>query len=307
MQLTKKRKKGFKLNAMYLMVLPGIVYFFINNYIPMFGLVIAFKDIDYSKGILKSDWVGLKNFRFLFATKDALLITKNTLLYNITFILIILVAAVFIAILLNEVRRKVLARFYQSVVLIPFLISMVIVGYLVFAMLSLQNGFMNKTILPALGLESVQWYSEPKYWPFILTIVKIWKETGYSCVLYYAAIIGINHELFEAAEIDGATKIKQILHITLPQIKQVLIIMTLLSIGRIFYADFGLFYQVPMNAGALMPATNVIDTYVFRALLQLGNISMGSAAGLYQSVVGFVLIILANFIVRKIDRNSAMF
>lgn len=307
MQLAIKKKKRFRINAMYLMVLPGIMYFFINNYIPMLGLVIAFKDIDYRKGILGSDWVGLKNFRFLFATKDAFVITRNTLLYNAAFIIIILVAAVLIAILLNEVRKKLMARFYQSVVLLPYLISMVIVGYLVFAMLSLQNGYMNKTILPALGLEPVQWYSEPKYWPFILTIVNVWKNAGYFCVLYYAAIIGISEEIFEAAEIDGANKLQRVIYITLPMIKQVVIIMTLLQIGRIFYSDFGLFYQVPLNAGALMPTTNVIDTYVYRALLNLGNTSMSSAAGLYQSVVGFILIMVSNFVVRKIDPDSALF
>ncbi|MFD1957303.1 ABC transporter permease [Paenibacillus thailandensis] len=292
---------------LFIMVLPGVVYLFINNYLPMFGLVIAFKDINFAKGIFASDWIGLKNFEYLFKTSDAWLITRNTILYNAAFIVINLFIAVGIAILLNEIRKKWLARFYQSVILIPYLISMVIVGYLVLALLSGENGFVNKQVLPAFGAEPVSWYSEPKYWPYILTIVNIWKNAGYLCVIYLAAIIGIDPEYYEAATIDGASKWQQIKSITVPLIAPVITIMTLLQIGRIFYSDFGLFYQVPLDTGELHSVTNVIDTYVYRALLNLGDIGMSSAAGLYQSVVGFVLVLISNYIVSRRNRDHALF
>jgi putative aldouronate transport system permease protein len=300
-------KRIWKYTPLYLMMLPGVAYLLINSYLPMFGLVIAFKDINFTKGIWKSDWVGLQNFKFLFQTSDAFIITRNTLLYNITFILIGLIVAVGFAILLNEVKSKVASRLYQSIIILPFLISMVLVSYLVFSMLSMESGFMNKTILPALGIEPVAWYNEPKYWPIILTMVQVWKGAGYACIIYLAAIIGIDPEYYEAAKLDGASKWQQIRKITLPLISPVITMLTLLQIGRIFYSDFGLFYQVPMNAGALFSTTNVIDTYVFRGLLQLGNMGMSSAAGFYQSLVGFVLVLISNFVVRRINKENALF
>ncbi|WP_341283075.1 ABC transporter permease subunit [Paenibacillus sp. FSL H8-0537] len=289
------------------MIIPGVIYLFINNYLPMLGLIIAFKDVNFAKGILASDWIGFKNFEYLFKTEDAWIITRNTLLYNISFIILNLIIAVGIAILLNEVKKKVAARFYQSIVLIPYLISMVIVGYLVLAMLSGETGFINKQILPLFGIDPISWYSEPKYWPFILVIVNVWKNVGYLCIIYLAAIIGIDPEYYEAATIDGAGKWRQITQITIPLIAPVITIMTLLQIGRIFYSDFGLFYQVPLNTGELLSTTNVVDTYVYRALINLGDIGMSSAAGLYQSVVGFVLVLLSNYIVSKRNRDNALF
>jgi putative aldouronate transport system permease protein len=300
-------KRILKYSPLYLMMLPGVVYLLINSYLPMFGLVIAFKDINFAKGIWRSDWVGLQNFKFLFQTSDAFIITRNTLLYNIAFILIGLVVAVGFAILLNEVKSKIASRLYQSIIILPFLISMVLVSYLVFSMLSMESGFMNKSILPALGIEPIPWYNEPKYWPFILTMVQVWKGAGYACIIYLAAIIGIDPEYYEAAKLDGASKWQQVRKITLPLISPVITMLTLLQIGRIFYSDFGLFYQVPMNAGALFSTTNVIDTYVFRGLLQLGNIGMSSAAGFYQSLVGFTLVMVSNYVVRKINKENALF
>ncbi|WP_338553128.1 ABC transporter permease subunit [Paenibacillus sp. KS-LC4] len=300
-------KKLKRYAPLFIMIIPGVIYLFINNYLPMLGLIIAFKDVNFAKGILASDWIGLKNFEYLFKTEDAWIITRNTLLYNIAFIILNLVIAVGIAILLNEVKKKVAARFYQSIVLIPYLISMVIVGYLVLAMLSGETGFINKQILPFFGIDPISWYSEPKYWPFILVIVNIWKNVGYLCIIYLAAIIGIDPEYYEAATIDGAGKWRQITQITIPLIAPVITIMTLLQIGRIFYSDFGLFYQVPLNTGELLSTTNVVDTYVYRALINLGDIGMSSAAGLYQSVVGFVLVILSNYIVSKRNRDNALF
>ncbi|MBY0160688.1 sugar ABC transporter permease [Cytobacillus firmus] len=289
------------------MMLPGLIYLIINNYLPLFGLSIAFKDVDYSKGIWNSDWIGFENFEYLFKTQDAWLITRNTILYNAVFIILGLIVSIGIAILLNEIKNKFFARFYQSVIILPYLISIIIVSYLVYAMFSVNTGMMNNTILPALGLDPVSWYAEPKYWPYILTIVHVWKGAGYSCIVYLAAIIGIDPEYYEAAKLDGASKWMQIRKITLPMIMPVIMILTLLAIGRIFYSDFGLFYQVPMNSGALYSTTNVIDTYVFRGLMQLGDIGMSSAAGFYQSLVGFVLVLGSNYIVRKIDKDNALF
>ncbi|WP_227793363.1 ABC transporter permease [Paenibacillus guangzhouensis] len=292
---------------LFVMVLPGLLYLLINNYLPMFGMIIAFKDYNYARGILGSDWIGFKNFEYLFKTDDAFIITRNTILYNAAFIIINLVIAVGVAILLNEVKNKIFARFYQSVILIPYLISMVIVGYLVLALLSGENGMMNKQILPMLGIEAIPWYNDPKYWPYILTLVNIWKNVGYLCVIYLAAVIGIDPEYYEAARIDGASKIQQIKNITIPLIIPVISIMTLLQIGRIFYSDFGLFYQVPLDTGALAPTTNVIDTYVYRALLNLGDFGMSSAAGLYQSLVGFILVLVSNYVVSRRNRDNALF
>jgi len=295
---------------LFLMTVPAVLYFFINNYLPMFGLVIAFKNIDFSHGsgwLLKSEWVGLLNFKFLFASNDAYIITRNTILYNAFFIAINLIFSVGIAILLNDIRQRFMARLYQTIIIFPFLISMVIVSYLVYSFLSIDAGFMNKTVLPMLGMEPISWYSEPKYWPYILTLVDIWKGSGFGCIIYLAAIVSIDHDYFEAARIDGASKLRQIFSITLPMIAPVIIMMTLLRIGRIFHSDFGLFYQVPMNSGAIYDTTNVIDTYVYRALIQLGDIGMSSAAGVYQSIVGFLLILLSNYVVRKINKDDALF
>ena len=303
--LARKRKPW--LTLLDLMILPGAVYLLINNYIPMLGLFIAFKKINYALGIFKSPWVGLQNFVFLFKTKDAYIITRNTILYNVLFIILLNAVGIAVGIMLSEVKRRRMSKFYQTTILLPQLISIIIIANIVFAFLSGEYGFMNKTILPALGLPGVSFYSEPGAWPFILTFVFIWKGLGYASVIYYAAVIGIDREFYEAALVDGANKRQQIVKITLPMLKPTIITLVLINVGRIFYSDFGLFYQVPMNAGALFNATNTIDTYVYRALLQLNNIAMASAAGVYQSVVGFVVVLLANLLVRKLDADSALF
>lgn len=299
--------KWKKYVPLFLLMIPGLAYLIINNYLPMFGMIIAFKDINYAKGILGSDWIGLKNFEYLFKTTDAYIITRNTILYNVLFILINTVGAISTAILLNEVRKKFFQRFYQSIIILPHLISMVIVSYLVYAMLSSDTGFINKTILPIFGMDNISWYSEKQYWPYILTIVNIWKGIGFLSVVYLASIISIDPEYYEAATLDGASRWQQIRTITIPLIVPVITMMTLLAVGRIFYSDFGLFYQVPMDSGVLAETTNVIDTYVYRALMNLGDVGMSSAAGVYQSIVGFVLVIVSNYIVRKYNKENALF
>lgn len=297
----------FRVRAMYLMVLPGVIYLIINNYIPMAGIIIAFKNVNWRKGILASPWAGLSNFEYLFKTNEAFIITRNTIGYNLAFIVIGTVLAITVAILLNEIRSKRAKQLYQTLILLPYLISMVVVSYLVYALLSVDSGFINKSILPLLGIERIQWYTEPKYWPAILIIVHTWKTFGYNCILYYATLVGIDHTYYEAAVIDGASRWQQVVHITLPCLRTTIITLTLLSIGKIFYSDFGLFYQVPMNSGPLFDVTNTIDTYVYRGLIQLNDLGMASAAGVYQSIVGFVLVMLANHIVSRVDEESSLF
>ena len=290
-----------------IMCLPGLTYLLINNYIPMAGLVIAFKEFNYGKGIFGSAWIGLKNFEFLFRTKDAFVITRNTILYNMAFIAINTIGSIITAIMLSEIANKMMLRIYQTVILLPYLISIVIVSYLVYALLSTDVGFVNKSIMPLFSMAPVTWYQVPKYWPIILPIVNFWKGVGFTSVIYLSSIVSIDHTLFEAAELDGASKLQAIWHITLPFIVPVITMMVLLAVGRIFYSDFGLFYQVPMNSGAIFSTTNVIDTYVYRGLIELNNIGMAAAAGLYQSIVGFALVVSSNFLVRRINPENALF
>ena len=306
----KKEKKKNVLKEywpLYLMMLPALLYLLINNYIPMAGMVIAFKKLNFAKGIWASPWAGLKNFKFLSASKDAWIITRNKLMYNVAFILVNMVVGIAIAILITEVRNTKLKKVYQSAILLPFLMSMVILSYIVYALLSAENGLVNNSILPLFHIDSIQWYQEPKYWPVILIIANCWKGVGYGCLIYIASLIGIDPSFYEAARLDGASKWQEITKITLPSLVPTIITLLLLSIGRIFYSDFGLFYQVPMNSGVLFPTTNVIDTYVYRALIEQGNISMSSAAGVYQSLVGFCVVMLSNWIVRKVDKDQALF
>lgn len=302
----KKRKHLKRYLSLYVMALPGLIYLFINNFMPLPGLVLAFKKYNAKKGIFGSPFVGLKNFKYLFVTKDAFIITRNTILYNLAFIVINTILAIAVAILLAEMTSK-MKKVYQCLILLPYMISMVIVSYLVFGFLSTENGFINNTVLRMLGMEPISWYMKKQYWPFILVFVNAWKVIGYNCIIYLAAILGIDRSIYESAAIDGASKWAQIKNITIPLLKPTVIMLTLLAIGRIFYSDFGLFYQVPQNQGALFSVTNTIDTYVYRGLLELGDMSMASAAGLYQSVIGFILILSANWAIRKIDPESAMF
>ena len=302
----KKNKRLAKSGPLLLIALPGITYLIINNYIPMFGIFLAFKDYNYAKGIFKSDWCGLKNFVYLFK-QDAFVIVRNTLLYNLTFIVVGTAAAIFVAILMFELGTMARVKFLQSALLLPNLLSWVIIAFIGFAFLNSDTGFINKTVINFFGGNEVAWYTTPKYWPFILTLVYLWKNVGYSSIIYMASISGIDKSIFEAAKIDGATKLKQIRYITIPMLKPTIIILTLMAIGRIFYSDFGLFYQVSMDSGALYNTTQTIDTYVYHGLMKLNNVGMSAAAGLYQSAIGFVLVVLANAFVKKVDKENALF
>lgn len=303
----RRRNRFRQFGPLYIMALPGIVYLLVNNYIPMIGIVLAFKNYNVRQGIFGSPWAGLKNFEYLFRTQDAFVITRNTLLYNLAFIVIGTVLSVLTAILLNEIKNRFLSKFFQTVVLIPYLVSIVIVSYIVYAFLSMDTGLLNNVIEQLAGKEGILWYNEAEYWPFILIFVHTWKFFGFNAIVYYAAVLGIDANLYEAAMVDGASRVQQIWSITLPGLKPTIITMTILAVGKIFYSDFGLFYQVPMNSGALYDVTDVIDTYVYRALFNLGDYSMSSAAAFYQSVVGFVLVLMSNAVVRKIDRDNALF
>lgn len=291
---------------LYIMLLPGAVYLFINNYMPMPGIIVAFKKYSRKTGIYGSEWSGFANFEYLFKN-DAYVVIRNTLLYNIVFIILGMVVGVSLAIIITDVASKRAKKIYQSAIMLPFLISIVIVSYIVFAFLSVENGMINKSILAPLGREPISWYSEPKYWPFILTFVNLWKGCGYGTLIYIAGIAGIDKSYYEAAMLDGATRWQQIRNITIPSLVPSLITMTMLNLGRIFSSDFGLFYQVPQNSGALFSTTNTIDTYVYRALISAGGIGRSAAAGFFQSVVGFILVMTANAVVRKYSKENAMF
>lgn len=292
---------------LYLMMVPGLAYLLINNYMPLAGLQLAFKKFKYALGIWKSDFNNFKNFTYLFKSSDAWIIIRNTVGYNLVFILLGTVVAIFVAILLNMVRVKRMQKFYQTVILIPHLISYVIVSYIVYAFLGQDNGMINNSLLKALGMEPIAWYTEAAYWPYILVITQLWKTFGYNSIIYYATIVGIDQTYYEAAIVDGATWWKQVRYITLPMLKPVIVTPTLLAIGRMFYSDFGLFYQVPMNIGLLYDATNTIDTYVYRGLLETNDVGRASAAGFIQSVMGFFLVLGTNAIVRRVDREQALF
>ena len=291
----------------YIMALPGLIYLICNNYLPMFGIIIAFKKLNFAKGVFASPWSGLNNFKFLFKSSTAWTIIRNTVLYNVSFIIVGTLFAVAAAILLNEIRNKIASRTYQTLILLPYLISWVIVSYLVYAFLGADTGLFNNSILKPLGLQTVNWYNETKYWPFVIMFVYLWKATGYSMIIYFSSIVGISQDYYEAASIDGATKWQQIKHITLPLLKPTIITMFILSVGHIFNSDFGLFYQVPKNSGVLYSVTQTIDVYVYNALMKNADYGMSSAASVFQSVVGFVLVVVANSIIRKSRPESALF
>ena len=292
--------------APLLMALPGVLLLFVFAYLPMFGIIIAFKEYRFDQGILGSKWIGFYNFKYLFSSAAAARITRNTVGYHFLFMITGMLASLIIALLMNEVQGKLRARFYQSAMFLPHFISYIIVSYFVFAFLNLDNGLVNR-LLQSMGKQSIGWYSKPEYWPYILGIVNIWKGTGYGSILYLAVMLGISPEYYEAAKIDGASKLRQIWHITLPMLVPIIVIQLLLSMGSMFRANFGLFYNVTLDRSSLYPTTDVIDTFVYRSLVQAGDIGMSAAAGVYQSVVGFVLVLVSNWAVRRVDPERALF
>lgn len=289
---------------------PGAVWFFLFAYLPLFGILVAFKRYRLSGGffesLITSEFVGFDNFKFLFSSGDAWIILRNTILYNLTFIILGVVIPVILALLLNELRNKGMAKVYQSSMFLPYFLSWVVASYCVFAFLNPEKGYFN-AVLQQFGHEGISWYTEKSFWPFIIIFMSQWKGMGYNTVMYLASICGIDKTYYEAAVLDGATKWQQIKYITIPLLKPMITILLIMAVGGIFKADFGLFYQLPMNSGPLYPVTNVLDTYIFRALQTNGEIGMSSAAALFQSVVGFIMIMGANKLVSKIDSDNALF
>lgn len=288
-----------------LLTLPGILYFFIFHYLPMFGVIIAFKNYKYNLGILGSKWVGFRNFEFFFTSQDALRITRNTVGYGAAFIVTGIVFGVIIALLLFEIKSRLATKIYQTTMILPHFLSWVIVGYITYILLNPISGVFNQ-ILVFFGSEPIQWYSNPKYWPYILTLSNIWKGVGMGSIIYYAALMGIDASLYEAATIDGANKWQQTWNISIPSLAPLMTILSILAIGNLFRGDFGLFYSLPMDVGVLYPTTDVIDTYVYRGL-RTGDISITSAVGLFQSVVGLGLVVTTNLIVKRINPENSLF
>ena len=305
-------KQRFKTNLPLLVFsLPAFIWFIIFAYLPMFGLIIPFKRYKiFSKNffynLYKSDWVGLDNFKFFFRSKDAWIIIRNTIGYNFIFIILNIVLAMFTAIALHEILNKKAAKFYQTSMFLPHFLSWVVISYAVFAFLSPDKGLLNRLVV-SLGGDKINWYTNTKFWPFFLVLINSWKGLGYNTVVYLSALSGIDRTYYEAAAMDGATKWQQTKKITIPLLKPVIIIIFVTSLANIFRADFGLFFQVPRNSGPLYNVTNVIDTYVFRALLQTGDIGLSSAVSLLQSVVGTILILFSNKIVKRFDPQRSLF
>ena len=290
---------------LFVFTLPAIISLAIFHYWPLAGNIMAFKDYKYAKGIFGSDWNGLKNFEYFFTSQDAVRITRNTILYNGAFIVVGIACAVIVALLLYQITTRGAIKLYQTVMILPRFLSWVIVSYIVYILLSPTSGVLNG-ILNAVGKSGVQWYGTTKPWPYILIFSNLWKHVGLDSIIYYSALLGIDEEQFEAAEVDGASKFVQMVRIAVPSILPVIVIMFILQIGSIFGGDFGLFYQIPRNIGTLYPVTDVIPTYVFRGL-QGGDYATSTAVGLFQSAVGFALVIITNIIVKKIDPDKAIF
>lgn len=304
--------KDLKKNGTLLaMAIPGMLWMIFFFYIPVFGNVVAFKDFKFSPNgffasIMESQWVGMKNFEFLFKSNNAWLMTRNTVLYNIAFIGLGTLMAVALAIVMSMLRSKKKVKVYQTSMLFPYFISWVIISFFVYSFLSPDKGAMNR-MLGNFGIDPINWYNEKKYWPFLIPIIGVWKNLGYNSILYFASIMGIDPTFYEAAIVDGANRWQQIKHVTIPQIKPIISIMLILAVGNIFRADFGLFYNVPQNSGPLTSVTMVIDTYVYKGISTSGDLGMSAAAGLYQSVVGCFLLITTNHIAKKLDPETGLF
>jgi len=290
----------------YLLILPAMTYVFFFSYATYPYLLIAFQRFQYSGGLLGSEWIGLKNFEFFFRSSDAARILWNTVYLNLLFIGFGTVAAVALAVLFNEVRGRLFRKLAQTTMIFPHFLSWIIVSYMMYGLFSTDFGVINR-MLAQMGLDPVNWYSKTEAWPWILVGMKVWKEAGMNSIIYLAAITGIDHSLYESAAIDGANRWRKIRHITLPLLAPTIAILTLLNLGKIFYGDFGMIYAIIGDNGVLYPTTDVIDTYVFRALRQIGDPSNAAAVGLFQSVVGFVLVFAANWVTRRYFREGALY
>ena len=296
------RRENFNLS---LMVLPGVLLFLVFNYLPMLGIVIAFKDYNPNLGIMESPWCGLDNFKFFFTSQDAARVIGNTVMYSVTFLIVDLVAGVGLALMFYNLRSRRALKFYNTVVILPRFMSAVIVAFIVYIILNPSYGIANQ-LIQMFGGEGVQWYMKPAYWPVILTITHVWQTVGMNSIIYYASLMGMDESLLEAAALDGANTWQLTWHVVLPHLIPVMVITTILAIGHLFSGDFGLFYQVPKDVGLLYSTTDIINTYTFRAL-QTGALEKSTAVGLFQSITGLLLVTGTNSIVRKISPENSLF
>jgi len=292
---------------LYIMALPTIIFLLMFCYAPMFGLVMAFQDFKVDKGFFGSQFVGFQNFKFLFSSTDAWVITRNTVCYNLVFIVVNTSLAILMSLMLSELHSRPLAKTLQTIYMLPYFLAWTVVAIVLSGFLDRGYGLVNKIIQAVGGKGKTDWYKERELWPWLFVALNAWKGVGYSTVLYLAVISGISNDYYEAAVLDGATKIQQARYITLPHLRTVMCITLIMSLGSIFRGDFGLFYSVTKDNGRLYPVSDVIDTYIYRSLTTMSNAGMTAAAGFYQSVVGFLTLIFANWVVTKIDADSAMF
>lgn len=308
-QLSAKKKHFIEKDdrALYVMALPTVIFLIIFAYTPMIGLIMAFQDYNVNLGMFGSKFVGFANFKYLFTTTDAWIITRNTVCYNVVFMVVNNCLAMAMAMLLSELTARRYAKVLQTVYMLPYFLSWTVVAIVVTAFLDRDKGLVNQIIKAMGGAGKTNWYQQKALWPLLLVGINAWKGVGYGTVLYLAVISGISHDFYEAAVLDGATKLQQAWYITLPQLRMVLCISIILAMGSIFRADFGLFYSVTLDSGRIYAVTDVIDTYIYRGLTKLANVGMSTAAGMYQSVVGLIMVLIANKVVTKIDPDSAMF
>ncbi len=291
---------------MYLMILPAVVFFLLFSYIPMAGIVIAFKNYNIADGIFGSEWAGFTNFEFFFQSGTAWTVTRNTVLYNLSFLTVNVILEVAVAIFISELGKSKFFKFCQSTMLLPHFISWVVVSIFLYGILNFETGSLNR-ILETFGFEPVQVYSSTSAWKYILVGLNAWKGVGYGSIVYLSAIMSVDTSCYEAAEIDGASQWQRIRYVTLPLIKPTIITMVMLSLGSLMRGNFELFYQIIGNNGLLFESTDIIDTFVFRSLLTSSNMGMNSAVAFYQSVLCFIFITVVNAIVRKVDKDNALF
>lgn len=300
--LSARTKMNLQLTSL---VLPGALLLVIFNYLPMFGIVIAFKKYNPNLGILGSKWVGLKNFEFFFTSADCWRVMRNTIAYSVVFLASNIIFGVLLAVLCYNLRAPKALKAYHTIVILPRFMSTVIIAYIVYALLSPSAGMLNG-IIKAFGGSPVQWYAEPGYWPFILTATHVWQTVGMNSVVYYASLVSLDRELLEAADLDGANRVQKVWHVMVPHLTGIIVILTILGIGGLFSGDFGLFYQVTKDQGVLYPTTDIINTYTFRALMG-GSMERSAAVGLFQSVAGCIMVVGTNLIVKKISPENSLF
>jgi putative aldouronate transport system permease protein len=294
-----------KNRQLYVVAIPGIAFLAIFSYIPMLGHLIAFERFQPVKGIWGSKWVGLDNFKFFFGGQDWLRVTFNTVYLNLLFLIFGIGITIILAIMINEIGSAMIKKISQSLIFLPYFISWLVVSLMMLAFMS-TDGLMNNW-LNQVGINNINWYQSVYLWPLILTLVYVWKFAGYYSIIFLAAIVGISSKYYESAKMDGATRFQQMIHITIPSIRSIIVVLMLLGVGRIFFGDFGMIYGIIGDNSILYPTTDVIDTYSFRALRQLGNFGMSSAVVLYQSIMGLIAILIFNRIAKKIDPNSSLF